>query len=267
MNSRAYARIFLHLVHRNLKHVVKQIPQRLIDGSIIVFMQTLAIGQFLPLMGMAPRYIPALYIGTITQIIFSVAYSLAFDYINDLHKKRFIDYQLTLPLPLFWLFGVFIVTFMLEIFLVSMPLIFLGAYLLGPLFPLANAHWGAALGMLSLNILFYVILLLYLAFSSEFTWFIDNAWARRLSPLFLLGCSFYTWKQLYTVNPGLSLLSGISPLTYAHEGLRAALLGSSAYIPLSICIPMMLFFCLIIAKLLVSAVKKRLDPVVGVTNE
>ena len=149
----AYLKTFWALVYRDLRFIVRQLPGRLIDGAIIVFMQTLAIGQFLPLLGMPAQMIAPLYIGTITQIVFSAAYGICFKYVTDLHKDRFINYQLALPLPKTLLFAQIIFAFMIEVAFVSLPLIFLGSIFLGPAFSLHNAHWISTIAMFLLNIL------------------------------------------------------------------------------------------------------------------
>jgi ABC-2 type transport system permease protein len=196
-----------------------------------------------------------------TQIVFSSAYGIAFAYVTDLHRNRFINYQLTLPMPKTFLFGEFIFIFMIEIFFISLPLIIAGSLFLGPLFPLHHANWFLIIAMYLLSLLFFSLLFIYLAFNTEYTWFLDNVWARRLTPLFLLGCSFFTWKKLYAFNKTLGTLFLCNPLTYIHEGLRGAFLGQENFLPFWICFGMTLISCTLLVLLLSYAIKKRLDPV------
>jgi ABC-type polysaccharide/polyol phosphate export permease len=86
-------------------------------------------------------------------------------------------------------------------------------------------------------------------------------WARRLSPLFLLGCAYFSWKQLAGFNYSIALLVLLNPLTYVHEGLRTAFLGGSEFLPLYFCMPAVIIFCAVLILLLARAVKHRLDPV------
>lgn len=257
----SYVQTFIALVSRDMNSIMKQLPGRMIDGTVIVFMQTLAIGQFLPLLGMPSSLIAPLFIGTMTQIIFSAAFAVSFRYANDLNANRFINYQITLPLPKTWLFAQIIFSFMIEIAFISLPLIFLGSIFLGSSFPLNNASWIATFGVYIASVIFYALLFIFLAFNSPYTWFLDNVWARRLSPLFLLGCAYFTWKKLYAFNAVIALFLLVNPLTYIHEGLRAALLGSEDFLSVKICLPMIIIFCIILVVLLANALSKRLDPV------
>lgn len=261
MNKSITLRTCAALMYRDIRFMIFQLPNRMIDAAILVLMQVLAIGQFLPLMGMPTSLTAPLFIGTITQIVFSAAYSISFRYISDLNKEKFINYQLTLPVSKTMLFAQIIISFMIEVAFINIPIIFLGSFFLGPLFSLHNAQWIGGIIMYLLSLFFYSLLFIYLAFSSPYTWFLDNVWARRLSPLFLLGCGYFTWKKLYAFNAAIGILVLANPLTYIHEGLRSALLGTQEYLPLWVCMLATSLFCLLCAFLLSRAVIKRLDPV------
>lgn len=252
---------FKALLYRDVRSILWTTPGRLIDAAIVSSLQILAISQFFPLLGMPNNMIAPLFLSTITQITFSISYGIAFNYVADLHNNRFINYQIILPMPKLFLFAEYILVFMIEISLVSLPLIISASLFLGPLFPVADANWPAAVLIYLLATFFYAALFLYLAFNCPYTWFLDNVWPRRLAILFLFGCSFFTWKKLYNFSPYLATLFLLNPVTFIHEGFRAALLGGNDYLPLWICIPVVFLFCLLIIFLLTRAIKKRLDPV------
>lgn len=257
----AQMRTFLALIHRDVRFIIDSLPGRLIDGCIIVMMQTLVIGKFLPLIGMPKELIGPLFIGMITQIVFSSAYGIAFRQANDLKKSKFINYQLALPLNKMWLFGQIILSFMIEVAFISLPLIGLGTIFLSSYFTIQINSLIATIVMYVLSLLVYAALFIYFVFSSDFNWFVDNVWARRLSPLFFFGCGYYTWKKLYAFNAGLGAFTLLNPITYVHEGLRNVLLGSDDFIPLWICMIMTTLFCAALMIGLRFAIKKRLDPV------
>lgn len=256
-----YACTFAMLAWRDLRAILARLPARLFDGSIVVFMQTLAIGQFLPLLGMPGQLIAPLFIGTFTQIIFTAAYGISFRYVNDLHKNKFINYQLTLPLPKAWVFAHIVLSFIIEFICISIPLVFLGSIFLGSSFSLIHARWPLVFCMYALTLVFYALLFVYLAFACPYTWFLDNIWARRLTPLFLLGCSYYTWKKLYAFNVPLAVILLANPLTYVHEGLRGTLLEPSFFLSAWLCMGIIAGACALLIVLLTHAVRKRLDPV------
>lgn len=252
---------FWALVTRDIRFIISSLPGRLTDGCIIVIMQTLVIGKFLPLLGMPQELIGPLFIGMITQIVFSSSYGIAFRQANDLKKSKFINYQLALPFSKMWLFAQIILSFMIEVAFISLPLIVLGSVFLSAYFTIKTGSLLATGCMYLLSLALYSCLFIYLVYSCEYNWFLDNVWARRLTPLFFFGCGYYTWKKLYAFNSGLAVITLLNPVTYVHEGLRNVLLGGDDFIPLWICAGMTLLFCVILMHGLKSAVKRRLDPV------
>lgn len=261
MNNYDQIYTFWALVCRDTRFIVASLPGRLIDGCIIVMMQTLVIGTFLPLLGMPQDLIGPLFIGMITQIVFSSAYGIAFRQANDLKKSKFINYQLALPLNKMLLFTQIIFSFMIEVAFISLPLICLGSVFLSSYFTIHSSSLLATVLMYVLSLLLYSTLFIYLVYQCEYTWFLDNVWARRLTPLFFFGCGYYTWKKLYAFNQGLGILTLCNPITYIHEGLRNVLLGGDSFIPLWICMTMAILFCAGLLFGLQYAVKRRLDPV------
>lgn len=256
-----YFQTFCVLAYRDLRLIAQDIKGRLVDGVIIVFLQTLAIGQFLPLLGMPVSMIAPLYIGTITQVIFSTSFALAFRHVYDIEKVRFFRYQMSLPLPKTLLFAEYIFAFMLEIFSILIPVFCLGTLLLGSSFPLDQMRILPSIGMFILMVFFYSLVFIYLAYSSDYFWFLDNVWVRRLGPMFLLGCTFFSWKQANNFSPLFGKLFLLSPVTYTHEGMRAAMLGQENYLPLWICVTVILTCSALLMYLLQRAIKHRLDPI------
>lgn len=261
MSNFSYAKTFAVLLYRDIRFIINSLPVRLIDAAIIATMQTLVIGSFLPLLGMPTELIAPLFIGMMTQIVFSASYSIAFKHANDLHHVRFINYQMALPLPKVWLFAQLVCSFMIEIIFITLPPLALGSVLLRSALAVQINSWLMLLIMYFSSLTLYSLLFLYLAFGNSYTWFLDNVWARRLTPLFFFGCGYYPWKKLLAFNAGLAYLFLCNPITYIHEGLRSALFGTEAYLPVQICIIAVALSCLALAYLLSRAVKKRLDPV------
>ena len=256
-----YARTFYALAYRDFKFMLSEFSTRVIDGFVIAALQILVIGYFLPILGMPANLIGPLFIGMITQIVFSAGYNISFKYANDLRHAKFINYQMALPLPKSWLFAQIIVSFMIELIMITLPIIIFGTLLLSSSILINPPSWILVIIMYLMNLLFYALLFLQISFSSSYTWFLDNVWARRLTPLFFFGCAYYTWKGLFKFNILIAYLFLLNPLTYIHEGLRAALFGQENYLPFAICLSIVSFSCIILACMLARAIKKRLDPV------
>ncbi len=261
MNNLLYLRTFGSLVQRDVKFILSELKTRIIDGGVIAVMQILVIAYFLPLLGMPSYLIGPLFIGMITQIVFSSGYNIAFKHANDLKHAKFINYQLALPLPKKWLFIQIILSFIIELMMITLPIIVFGSIVLSSTVSFNPSSWILVIFMYLLNLLFYSLLFLHVSFSSAYTWFLDNVWARRLTPLFFFGCGYYTWKGLLGFNKTIAYLFLLNPLTYVHEGLRGALFGEENFIPLLICIVAVSSACAVLGYLLARAINKRLDPV------
>lgn len=260
-NNLHYLRTFNALVYRDFKFILSELKTRIIDGGVIAMMQILVIAYFLPLLGMPSSLIGPLFIGMLTQIVFSSGYNIAFKHANDLKHAKFINYQIALPLPKKWLFGQIILSFIIELMMITLPIIAFGIMVLSSSISFNPPSWILLVFMYLLNLLFYSLFFLQISFSSSYTWFLDNVWARRLTPLFFFGCGYYTWKGLLGFNKTLAYLFLLNPLTYVHEGLRSALFGQEHYIPLLICIVAVSITCAVLCYLLTRAIHKRLDPV------
>lgn len=261
MNSSDYYKVFLAISYRDLRFIVKKLPSRLFDSAILATMQVLGLGYFLPLLGLPQEAIGPLFIGTATNIIYSLSYNISFSYVLDLERNRYINYAIILPIPTALLFAQFVFIFLVEVMIITFPLFFLASSFLSPAFSWANANIGAVALMFFIYCLFSALLFIYLAFATPYTWFLDNIWPRRLAPLALLGCGAFTWKKVYLINSLLGSLLLLNPLTYIHEGLRSAFFGGNDYLPYSLALVMAVFWCIIIFLLLLRAIKQRLDPV------
>jgi hypothetical protein len=253
--------IFWALLRRDLKIISFNIKSRFVDGILLLTSQVIGFGYLLPLAGMPTALVAPVFLGIVTRIFFFLGYGFSMQRVFDLQQQRIIDYHLTLPFSLSFLIAEYIAGFIIEALLISLPLVIFGILLLGPIFPTEQISWLSFIIMYSLILIFYGLLFSYLGFANSYTWFLDNIWARRLTPLLFLGCSFFSWKETYEFSPFFGIVFLLNPITYTNEGLRACLLGQKGYLPLwisasvIICATIMLFF------LLKAAIKKRLDPV------
>lgn len=234
---------------------------RLLNATILVLVQVLVMGYFLPLMGMPTVQIAPLYLVSVAQVLFFLGFNVCLSTVLDLKNRRSIEYFLILPMSKSWYLATQIVSFMIEGFLISFPLFTIGVLLLGSSFDISNANWLYFTLMYCLYLLFAALLFITISFAYPFEWFSDNIWPRRLSPLFFLSASFYPWKGVYTFSQLWALLFLANPMTYALEGLRGSLLGQANFIPVWICIVLVSLFCLLLLFLLSKALKRSLDPV------
>lgn len=253
--------VFVALTRREIKIIAINLRSRLIDGLFLVGSQVLGFGYLLPLAGMPAEFVAPIFLGTVTRIFFFLGFGFAIRRITDLQYQRIIDYHLTFPLSKKWLIGQYILAFMIEALITSLPLIFFGIIFLSSFFHVQNMNLVAFLLVYIQTLLFYGIFFTYISFSSPYQWFLDNVWARRFTPLILLGCTLFSWKASYAFSPFFGIVFLFIPLTYLNEALRSALLGPEEFLPLWICMVATLLFSCAFAVLLARAVQKNLDPV------
>jgi len=251
-------RIFLHLVHRDSKVLRARWKKILIDNVISISVFVLVYGHLFPAMGMGASLIGPMFIGSSAMSFFQLGFGLSIKFVQDLKFNRYIDYQVALPLKIEWLFFSYIINFMIEAILVTLPMLVFGIFLLGNKFVIVHTSWFLFGVIYLLTTFFFATLFLWLSFASEYSWFWANVWPRRLEPLFLFGAVFVPWKPLYAFSPFLGIVFLLNPVTHMVEGLRTTLIGGDQFLPFWVCSIGTLCGIAITVTLLVVSVRKRL---------
>jgi len=253
--------ISLALIRRNIKVFRSELVGTLIDGAFLIITDVILFGYFLPLMGMPMDNIGPMYIGSIIFMLFFLGENLALRHVFDLRYERFIDYHLTLPVKKRWLFAQYIVSFMIESAVMSIPLLTLGAWLLGDRLMMVTLNIPGLIIIYLLSLIFFGLFFFYLSICSSFDWFMDNIWPRVLSPIYSFGCTVFTWKQLYSISPTIGYLALLNPLTYVSEGMRAAFLGGGEFISVWTCCAVLTVSCVVLIAALSRDIYNQLDPI------
>lgn len=254
--------IFFALLARDMKVLKSRLRSLIIDSLILVTIAVLVFGNLFPMMGMSTTLIAPIFIGnSLSFFLASLGYNWALRMAYDLKFDRFIDYFQTLALPRSWLFTYYIMSFVIETTILTLPMITVGIIALGNNFGPINGSWPLFFCMYFLALLFWGLFFLGSAFVYEYQWFRSNMWARRIMPLFLLGPAFFTFKTIAAVAPAAAYFLFLNPVTYVIEGLRVSLLGGTDYLPLSICLcgTVVAIICMYIR--LHYGIYKQLDPV------
>ena len=256
-----YFRIYKALVARDFIVIKKRYAKVIIDSMVQLILTVFLFGSFFPLFGVPPHFIAPLFIGSQAINMFFFGMNFGLRNLFDLQHNRFIDYRLTLPLPKRWLFASYITYFICETFALYAPLFTIGILLLGPKFRIVHTSPLFFILISLITLCFYGIFFLALSFHYEYDWFMQNVWPRRLSILFVFSPLSFLWKSAYSFSPKLAVLMLLSPLTYAIEGLRGAIIGTKQFLSPLVCISMLCFFLGLAILFLAQAIKRRLDPV------
>ncbi len=254
-------RVFWALLQRDLKILKANLVNSIINGLIVAVIELSIIVVFFPRMGMSVQLSAPLFIGSLVFLLFNLGFPFAFGMVYNLKFSRFIDYQLTLPLPKRWLFAEYITNYVLQVFITTLPVILLGVACLGNLISLEHTNWFYFFGIHLLSIIFFGIFFHMCSFQFSFEWFTENIWPRFLGPFLCLASVFYIWHRVYAVSKTIAYLFLLNPFSYVAEGLRAGLLGGPEYLPAYVCVIAIIISSLISLLFLIHGIKKRLDPV------
>lgn len=253
------AHIFFSLLKRDLKIIKSKFLGIFIDNIIILAVTIILFGFLMPELGMPKELIAPIFIGNTVMTLFELGFSLGTKLVNDIKFNRFIDYQLCLPLSLTWLIAEYIVNFVIEACIFTLPLLALGIVLLGDKFIIYKTSWLAFSFMYPLVLVFFATLFLFFSFAYEYHWFFANIWARRLELLFTFGSVFIVWKRLYAFSKFWGTIFLLNPVTYATEGIRSTLIGGDNFLPFWICIIGVSIGIVINLFLLFPSMKRKLD--------
>lgn len=258
MNIKNNFSIFLTLLKRDFKVTVLNFTSLLIDSAIIASIFSLLYGYLLPIMGMPTVLTGPLFLGTMVITILSMSFGRTVKIKSDLEFNRFINYQSTLPISKKWLLASYISSFSIDIFISTTPVFLIGMILLRNLI-LFNINFFGLCIVYILALLLFSTFFLLLAFATEWEWFINNTWEKILVPVMHLGGIYFIWSRLNSFSPLLSKFILLNPLIYIIEGLRAGLFDGSEFLPLMYCVPILLFWIILMLILLWQIITKRLD--------
>ena len=256
--------IFKVLFQRDLKVLKTKILGELIDCIILSSIQVTTFGYFFPLMGLPSEMIAPLYLSmSIVNIGFFQGFAFSTIILEMLPDQgpSMIQYHLTLPISRSWLFAEYILYFMLETTILTLPLVGFGIILVPGMLATIQGSWLAFCLVYILSLLFMGLLFLMLPLWYDYDWFRQNLWARRLTWMLNISTMFFTLETLKKISPFFAKIVLISPLTYIAEGLRVSLLGGNTYLPLPICLAGICTAIIITSLLLKTAIIRRLDPV------
>ena len=254
--------IFCALLARDMKVLKGRLRSLIIDSLILVVIAVLVFGNLLPMMGMPTQLIAPVFLGnSLSFFLASLGYNWALRMAYDLKFDRFIDYFQTLPLPRSWLFAYYVLSFIIEAAIVTLPMVTAGIIALGNNFGPINGSWPIFLGMYFLALLFWGLFFLGSAFVYEYQWFRTNMWSRRIMPIFALGPAFFTFKTISSIAPITGKFLLLNPVTYIIEGLRVSLLGGTDYLSLLICLVGSIVAIIFMYIRLHNGIYKQLDPV------
>jgi hypothetical protein len=257
-------RIFMALLRRDFVVMRSTLPGELIDASIILVIQLITLGKLLPLLGMPPEFIAPLFVGSgLFYILLTRGFSIAMmiSYKIPSEGPGVLSYYCILPVSPWLIFAKYIVFFVIETCVITLPTVWIGVAVLRSTVAMPASNWLLLTFTYMLTLIFWGAYFFGSAFLYDFEWFRDSFWARRLEPCMSFSSLYFPWYAMYGFSPLLGMMTLLNPMTVMVEGMRTALLGNAASLSLGFCIPATLVWILYSFWRLKRGVIKRLDPV------
>ncbi|PCI73261.1 hypothetical protein COB28_04720 [Candidatus Dependentiae bacterium] len=256
----AYFPIIKHLLHADFLHFKKEFLNKCIDRLIWMSLIIALKGYF-----MAAEFNISGNIGlfTLGSALASTGllevYYYMFILVQDFEGEQTITYYLNLPLPASLYMIKQIIYYAFRIFVMGLPIIFIGKMLLWNSFDLYAVHW------MKLITIFFLSSFLYGSMSLFFASIVPNLqrtkyiFIRFIFPIWFFGGFMHSWITVYKASPILGYLALLNPVTYVMEGTRDALQGTQGALSFSLCIAGIIMFTILSTCISLYKLKKRLD--------
>lgn len=251
-------RVARALLWRDITILKMRLKDDIIDAAINIGFYAFLFGFLGVAMGLQKSLVAITFLGTIISTCNFIGFSRAITDLVDRSFTGFLDYRRILPLSAHWLFFVYLLSYCIHMFCVTMPLLIVGYIALGFRVSM-DIQWQWALLLYPLIIFAIALFFVCIVFSVSFDWFKFNIWDRILTPIQLLGCQFYAWQEAYFFSPRIALFILLNPYTYYNEGLRSAVIGNPLYIASWICLLVVIGVIGGLWLLLTTRIYKKLD--------
>ncbi len=257
MYLHSHMNIFWQLLKTDLYIFIKEsFFDSLINSIIWMACCALTIAYVYPFLGMTQDFGPFWVVGGIfSLVLFDVFGNVA----HFLHHINKVSYELTLPIPPFFVLIKLACTFALQAMIY--PIFMLPLLKLFLLDKINFTHFSLLkYTLISLETTLFVgFFSLLVAGMLNNIMQIRNLWGRMLFPMWFLGASQFSWYTLHKVFPIVAYINLLNPFVYAMEGIRVAVLGQQGYINFWWCILALCGFNIVFMWLAHKKLKKKLD--------
>jgi len=257
---KSFARLFINLLKKDLLVYFKSVYLGdLIDNIIWASTFIFTMAYVLPQIGLSTAYGAFFAVGMIVTVAFWDNWNTTTKFIADLEGARTIEYYLTLPLPAALYFIEQLCYFAIRAGAVGLGIVPLAKIILWNQFDLSQITFFNTTIIFIGSMFFCAAISLFMASIVKDINNLGHVGIRTLFPMFSTGGTQYSWLTIYALSPIFAYFSLANPLLYATEGMHAAMLGQSGYLPLWICIIMIVIFTIALAIWGIIRMKRRLD--------
>lgn len=255
----SYSKTVSALLEREFTVFKKDYSDNVIDIIIATSVQMIITIYILPYFGLSVDYGAFMLGGFVASSTFWQLYPFVAPLVADISGERTITYELMLPIPTWLVFFRMMLSFLIRITLVSIFVIPLGKLFLGDQFILSQISIVKTITLFLVGSLFVSAFGIFNVSVIYHMGQLSRAWSRFIFPLWMLGGFNFSWLSMNAMLPIFSYFALLNPMIYFHEGFRGALLGPQGFIPIWICVAMLVLFTFFFAYIGITRIKKRLD--------
>lgn len=251
--------VFFQIFKRDLLIFRRDYSSKFLDMLVLFATNVVVFGYFMPGEGLSSEYGPFLVIAAIGSFgLIEVVGKIAF-FLSDLEGEKSISQLLIMPIPSFLVFVYIIIFWAVSSMLLSAFLFPFGKLMLFSRFDLTTVSYLKLIPIFFLGNVFFGSFGLWLCSIIPSMSSLNAIWLRYVVPLWMFGTYFFSWKTAYATHPTIGSLLLLNPIVYVIEGMRAACLGQTGYLPYWTCLTATLFFTILCGYFGIKRLKKRLD--------
>ncbi|HVE78954.1 MAG TPA: ABC transporter permease [Gemmatimonadaceae bacterium] len=229
-------RIFLALLHRDMRVARKELPYFLVRTILQPTLFLIVFGFLLPRM----RFMSGAYTTTLLPGILAVSLTLssiqsvALPMVQDFGWTREIEDRLLAPVPVSLVATEKVVSGIIQGLVAAAFVLPVARLIMGPIdgFTLTQAPLALLILVLGAATFSALGLLIGTAINPQQ---IGLMFSVIIAPMIFFGCAYYPWRGL-SVVPAMQYAVLVNPLVYVAEGMRAALTPSVPHMPVSVVI-------------------------------
>jgi len=181
--------------------------------------------------------------------------------VADITGDQSIQYDLILPVPQWVIFLKIALTNAYRSISVSLLMLPVGATVIyyGKGFVLSQISLPKTALILLIGNIFFGFFGLWAASFMNNVGEVRKVWMRILLPLWWIGGFNNSWEVAYKASPAFARWMLCNPIIYVLEGMRAAVLGQTGYLPYWKCVVMLSMFSAVFGLWAIHRLKRRLD--------
>lgn len=251
--------VFYQLLRRDLLAFRREFGTKFFDTLCLFFTNVIVFGYFMQLEGAHAGYAAFFVVGAIASFGFVEIVGKVGVLMADLQGDKTISHTMVMPIRTEWVFCYIGVSWALTSTLLSILLFPAGKILVFKGLHLADVSYFRLIIMFITSNLFFGFFALWLTGILKDITSLNSLWLRYIAPMWMFGGYTYSWAAAYQMNHIIGVVTLINPMLYVMEGMRAAVLGQTGYLPFWGSFFALWGFILICTWDAIRRLKKRLD--------